>query len=39
MHRSLIHAATVCVSNQTTGHHGSYRRKRDQNDENENDPI
>ena len=39
VHRSFIHAAAVRVSDYTTRHHRSHWGKRDENDEDENDPV
>ena len=39
MHRAFINAATVCVSNYATCHHRPHRRKREQNDQDKENPI
>ena len=39
MHRPFIHFAAVGIRNPCACDHRSYRRKREENDEDENDPI
>ena len=39
MHRPFIHFAPVGICNPRACHHRSYWRKREENDEDENDPI